>query len=406
MLIVCLHRIKIGVNSLLFSLSIKEVRFMSSRISNPANQPYLSTPGTFQTHSSSLNNNNRISSAMEVDIDQRIYSVSAERISSMESCGTKRKKKSYTQEELDDKLFEAVKSDNIDKVKKFIKLGADINATDYGGRNCLHIAAKKGFNEIFAMLLKTGKAKTNVPSDDDKLCGALPIHYAAHYGHADIIKKIVKHDHAATLNEINDCGFSPLHEAIDKGNLDAVKTLLSYKKVDINIPTGADETDSNMVPEGSTPLVMAIILNHPEIVELLIRKPGIDIDLQDTTERSDTAYFEHDGNVLPQNSNVLHLATILKRKEIIIILLKHLNEEAVNEENGNFDDDDESLEFNLDDEVFDEDSNPFRYAVESKDEDIIVAFIQSGKINLNSYVDGENSVLHLACEYGWINVLL
>jgi len=64
---------------------------------------------------------------------------------------------------LDSLLFDAVKANDLAQVKKLVKQGADVNATDENGASVLYVAIQKSSPKIIN-ILKESKANLKTPS--------------------------------------------------------------------------------------------------------------------------------------------------------------------------------------------------------------------------------------------------
>lgn len=322
------------------------------------------------------------------------------------------KKSNKPQEKLDRKLFKAVKNQNKERVITLIKNGANPNTIDAEyGMNCLHYAAKRGLTSIFGQLLKASHIELGEVSTyyaKGFLSEATVLHYAAYHGHLDIVKSILKHEQGKTsllLNLPDQDGCGALHYAIHQNKVEIVKVLIDQDNIDINLFTETDE-DEGEIPNNCTPIMQAIIQNKPNIVALLLKqkKHAINWFLVDMLHDPD-ACFEYDNNYdykyekdfndsdsdnsvswkFDNDNNLLHLATALERTEIVKLLLPHVPTY-----------------------VSDATDNPIPLdeAADTDNEEIIIAYIQSGKVeDLNAYLDSVNNILHLACKNGWLKVL-
>lgn len=103
------------------------------------------------------------------------------------------------------KLNNAVQDCDIEKVKYYLKLGADPNIKNSDGDTPLHVAASRGrgYKDIVELLLNHG-ANPNVKNDD----GATPLYWAAFYGDKDIVELLLKS--GADPNVKNSDGDTPL----------------------------------------------------------------------------------------------------------------------------------------------------------------------------------------------------
>lgn len=161
----------------------------------------------------------------------------------------------------DNSLFEAVEKGDLEQVKLLISNGADINLKDPNGWIPLHIAARRGYVDIAALLIKNGASgalvNARINSRDDA-SGLTPLHLAADKGHVDMVELLLRQPRIQ-VNVHAAYGHTPLEFASDNGHLDIVKLLLA-RGADIE---AAD--DWNV-----TPLFAAVRNNHQEIVKLLL----------------------------------------------------------------------------------------------------------------------------------------
>lgn len=127
------------------------------------------------------------------------------------------------------------------------------NRQDILGRSALHVACQKGQIEIAQRLLVLGASPRLTTST-----GALPLHYAAASGEADICKLLlsVRGPFDALFDQYNG---SPLLYAIKKGNVEATKVLLQSELFDSN------DTSSN-----ASLLWHAVIGMNDDVVKCLL----------------------------------------------------------------------------------------------------------------------------------------
>jgi hypothetical protein len=139
----------------------------------------------------------------------------------------------------DGDLIDAVYEGDLEKVKKLLDEGEDINAKDDYGRTPLHYASINGDLDIIKFLVEKG---ANVNAKDDY--GRTPLHYASIYGIVDVVKFLVKE--GANVNARDEYGSTPLHYAAPKGYLDVVKFLVE-KGADINAKNKDGKTPLDLV---------------------------------------------------------------------------------------------------------------------------------------------------------------
>ena len=186
-------------------------------------------------------------------------------------------------------LSDAVRTGNIEDVKKHLAAGADVNAKDMYEDTPLYEAVKLGYKGIAELLLANGadvNVKNNVgwvplhmataldhkeivellvtnganvdAKDDD---GSTPMHYAAWYDRKEVAELVIAG--GADVNAKDENGWTPLHYATDAGLMEISGLLIEQ---------GADVNARDM--DGKTPLDRAIQLNRTEIADLL-RKHGL-----------------------------------------------------------------------------------------------------------------------------------
>lgn len=169
---------------------------------------------------------------------------------------------------LDKSLRTATKMDDLAAVKAAIANGADVNSKSSGhGFTALHYASASGFTEIARELIRAG-ADVNVTSDSN----TTPLHQAVEAGSLEIVRELI--DAGADVNAFDNVE-TPLHIASRIGYLEIVRELLQ---------AGADT--NAMTFNGYTPLRLAILYDHPEIVRELEHYGtiGINNPLQGTSQ--------------------------------------------------------------------------------------------------------------------------
>jgi ankyrin repeat protein len=150
-------------------------------------------------------------------------------------------------------LMNTALSGNIERVRQFLSIGADVNARDNRGITALHIAAQKGFADMVNELLKKG-SDVNVAFN-----GETALHVASAKGHTDIVKALL--EKKTNVNVKSNEGMTALGMASQSGHTDVVKALLE-KGADVN----AKANDSR------TALFQASQNGHTEVVKALLEK--------------------------------------------------------------------------------------------------------------------------------------
>jgi ankyrin repeat protein len=137
-------------------------------------------------------------------------------------------------------LMEAIRTQNIQKVREMISAGANVNANlntpnQSGITPIMATAATPdGPIEIGKMLLEKG-AKVNAKD----WLGWTPLMYAAYNGRTDLAKLLLKK--GAEVNAVSHTGWTPLMYAAYKGHVEIVKLLIE-NGADVNTKTRAGET--------------------------------------------------------------------------------------------------------------------------------------------------------------------
>ncbi|XP_026674113.1 uncharacterized protein LOC113465041 [Ceratina calcarata] len=196
-------------------------------------------------------------------------------------------------------LHAAVMKNQMEVVDFLIQNGAKINATDNNGRTPLHVAAASPRNKHIIELLMRNEAAVNVKDKN----GVTPLHIAAYNGCIDNALLLIKNKanvnavHIFITDDVNVRCFTPLDLAILTGHKEVVEILLT---------NGAIINDNNRY---LSPFLTAVIYNKKEIVELLISKGA---------------------NVRSVGSEALITAVVKGYRKIVEILLR--NEVPVNKE--------------------------------------------------------------------------
>lgn len=106
-------------------------------------------------------------------------------------------------------LLTGVATNNTERVREQLKLGADPNTKDHHGRSALHIAASKGYTEVVEILLDQGAD----PNQNDILRNT-PLHLAACTCNLSIISLLLKA--GADVTKMDLYGKNPLQLAKSK----------------------------------------------------------------------------------------------------------------------------------------------------------------------------------------------
>ncbi|KAJ3699634.1 hypothetical protein LUZ61_003339 [Rhynchospora tenuis] len=116
---------------------------------------------------------------------------------------------------------------------------------DERGDNALHHALRNGFEDLAIRLLDI---EPRLSEQANKIAES-PMHMAARRGYSRVVKKLIQIPSSAFSGPRK---YSALHAAVDSGH------------------TGRPELAYHVAEDGRTPLVVAIFVNNPEIVKILL----------------------------------------------------------------------------------------------------------------------------------------
>lgn len=232
-------------------------------------------------------------------------------------------------------LITAAENCDEKEVKRLLQENTQPNRTDYYGRTALHRAIWKGYNNVVTSLIEDGNADATIR---DKL-GQQAIHLAAERGNEIIFDILVKHIHSSIEHidsSICKDRQSVLHRAAWGGSRHIVKKLLQKKAKAIL----QDQS-------GRTALHIAAEKGHKEVVELLLKEAGADIPdnngrtaLHIAAEKGYVEVVElllnESGPDIPDNNGktALHIAAEKGYMEVVELLLKGTNAN-IRDNNGN-----------------------------------------------------------------------
>lgn len=122
---------------------------------------------------------------------------------------------------LDTALFREARnaSGSVERVRKLIAAGADVNRRHKCGNSPLWEAAYHGRADLVSVLLAAG-ADPGVYADD----GGGPLHWAASNGHVPVVEVLLAH--GADPNALRNSDYSVLAAAIYKGHAAVVRRLV------------------------------------------------------------------------------------------------------------------------------------------------------------------------------------
>ncbi|MBO9480764.1 ankyrin repeat domain-containing protein [Salinisphaera sp. G21_0] len=98
-----------------------------------------------------------------------------------------------------------------------------VNQQDALGQTALALAISRNYKNVVDKLLDQPGICTNLPRQD----GAIPLHSACYYGHAEIVEKLLTRADVQ-INHKTDEGETPIQMAIKAGHIDVVKRLIEH----------------------------------------------------------------------------------------------------------------------------------------------------------------------------------
>lgn len=202
-----------------------------------------------------------------------------------------------SQIELDKSLFDATEKGDLNRIKKLITKGANVNAKIDGRATTLWLKTPLGSKSI---------------SDDS----STPIIIAANQGHLEIVQELISN--GALVNEKTNWGLTAISLAANKGQLDIVNELIK-SEADINVKDSVTY---------STPLIYSALDGNYDIVEILLNN-GADVNILGGTQEMNISKDES-GEILdwelttyPNHLPVLIAAVISTNIKVVEKLLQH-----------------------------------------------------------------------------------
>ncbi|KAM7341268.1 ankyrin isoform 2-T3 [Cochliomyia hominivorax] len=200
-------------------------------------------------------------------------------------------------------FLRAARSGELSKVVEFLESGqiTDINTCNANGLNALHLAAKDGYVDIVAELLRRG-----IRVDNATKKGNTALHIASLAGQKEVIKLLLQYNANVNIQSLN--GFTPLYMAAQENHDACVRFLLSKGAK----PSLATE-------DGFTPLAVAMQQGHDKVVAVLlesdvrgkVRLPALHIAAKKNDVTTANMLLQHESNpdiVSKSGFTPLHIA--------------------------------------------------------------------------------------------------
>ena len=142
-----------------------------------------------------------------------------------------------------------------------------------GGTNALHICAFNGLDSCILALLD-GSPAADVNSQDDRL-GQTPLMYACKRGFLSTATLLLKR--GAWVNATDQKGNTAIFIAFHNGHPQVVEHILTDSSVDPPLDLNATCKEDH----GRTLLMVAAFKGHDNLVSMILKRPGIQVNLQD-----------------------------------------------------------------------------------------------------------------------------
>ena len=168
-------------------------------------------------------------------------------------------------------LEKAAKHGHTDLVRLLMDRGADPSITDEDGTTLLHLAAKSGRTSLVKLLIERG-VDPNKRDDTGKNTLFQAVDYNNQNRHTEAKDSVTMllnggadpNVHAWDPNDIEQCGMTPIHRAAEFGLADLVRLLLDR---------GGDPNETDGV--GSTLLHWAAQFSKRDLVQLLMKRGAV-----------------------------------------------------------------------------------------------------------------------------------
>ncbi|MDR1621767.1 MAG: ankyrin repeat domain-containing protein [Synergistaceae bacterium] len=167
-------------------------------------------------------------------------------------------------------LFQAIRDDDVDAVRRCLSLGANVNAAGASGVTPLKAAVALNRTGI-VRALRDRASLDGATLDEGYDDSGSSLIYAVVQNRPEIVRELLKPAVKGgtadkVVNKIDKNGYTPLMYAIDRNHTAAARELLN---------AGADV--GGFSKEGYTPLMMAVTVGKADMIAMLL-KAGADLD--------------------------------------------------------------------------------------------------------------------------------
>jgi ankyrin repeat protein len=156
-------------------------------------------------------------------------------------------------------FFRAVKNNDAKAVLKALDSGVNPDAYNGSGQTALHVAALNNAVDAARLLIGRGANPLLGKQDDSD---HIPLEDAVSFNKPEMVDLLARHGGYVPGAAIN--GWSLLHRACEKGRARTVEALLN-----------AGANCNEMTENGSTPLLIAVVRGHTEVVKVLLQFQGV-----------------------------------------------------------------------------------------------------------------------------------
>ena len=125
-------------------------------------------------------------------------------------------------ENLSQLILKAAKAGNVQRMKRLVESGVDVNEKDDNNTTVLHYAARSGSLEMVKYLVEHGAMVTT----EHKQGQSTVLYSACDKGNDLVVEYLLQHGAIQDIDDDEPC--SPLSIACCKGHIAVVKTLLKY----------------------------------------------------------------------------------------------------------------------------------------------------------------------------------
>ncbi|TGZ73481.1 hypothetical protein CRM22_001497 [Opisthorchis felineus] len=187
-------------------------------------------------------------------------------------------------------LIAACYAGDRDEFKRILSLGIDVNTKNQDGMTCVHQCCINGDYDFLEFLIKEG-ANLNVQDNE----GWTPLHAAASVGCEELVRLLV--DNGANLALLS----CDMELPVDVSQNDAVTSLLNEAMESQGIdPVAARQNEQTMLLRdakqwqangryepvidprtGASPLHVAACKDYTDVLEVLLKLPGVNVNCQD-----------------------------------------------------------------------------------------------------------------------------